>query len=91
MRSARAVGELTSCAVASWSFLATDAPRYPIGNSLNLSVVLASQLLAGLLMVYNRRENAKRAQGARNHLLEGKTEEEIATLGHKHPDFAYKW
>jgi hypothetical protein len=69
----------------------TVRPTDKIGNSLNISVVLASQALAVFLMFYNRRENTKRAQGASNHLVEGKTEEEIATLGHKHPEFIYKW
>jgi hypothetical protein len=41
-------------------------------------------------MLYCARENGIRAQGKRNAILEGKTEEELKTLGTRHPEFRYK-
>lgn len=75
--------------VATWSYLPFDAPRYTIGNALNLSVVAASQILAVLLMLYNKRENALRDRGGRDYRIEGKTEQEINELGNAHPEFRY--
>lgn len=62
-----------------------------IGNGLNLAVVVTSQILAVVLMWYNRRENRLREQGGRDYVLEGKTQEEIDELGNEHPDFRFKW
>lgn len=62
-----------------------------IGNGLNLSVVVLSQLLALGLMWYDRRENKLRDQGGRDYVLEGKTPEKIEELGNEHPDFRFKW
>merc|ERR1711939_179351 len=75
--------------VATWSYLPFDAPRYTIGNALNVSVVAASQILAVLLMLYNKRENALRDRGGRDYRLENKTEQEINELGNSHPEFRY--
>ena len=35
------------------------------------------------------RENKKRRNGERDHLLDGKSEEEIVVAGDKRPDFMY--
>jgi hypothetical protein len=51
--------------VASWSYLPFDAPRYNIGNSLNLAATILGQLLAVGLMIKNKRENALRERGGR--------------------------
>jgi hypothetical protein len=77
--------------VATWSYLPFDAPRYTIGNSLNLSVVIASQVLAFALMMYDRRENSLRERGGRDYRLEGRSKEEIDELGNSHPEFRYVW
>lgn len=77
--------------VASWAYLPFDAPRYTIGNSLNLGAILGGQLLALGLMLFNRRENRLRDFGGRDYRLEGKTRDEIFELGNRHPDFRYVW
>jgi hypothetical protein len=48
--------------------------------------LLGGSILQHLLL---RRENAKRESGARDHWIEGKTEEEIDKLGDQRPDFKY--
>jgi hypothetical protein len=77
--------------VAAWSYLPKQAPRYMTGNGLNIAAVITSQILAAALMFYNRRENRLREQGARDYILEGKTQEEIDELGNQHPNFRFKW
>jgi len=77
--------------VASWSYLPKDAPKYRNGNALNIAAVVASQILAVLLMLRARRENRLRDAGGRAHVVDGKTQEEIDELGVDHPDFRYRW
>lgn len=74
---------------ATWSYINTDAKSgYRIGNSLNTATAV-SVIIASLgLVVHQKWENKKRAQGGRDYRLET-TEEEVATLGHLHPEFRY--
>ncbi|GJC97449.1 major facilitator superfamily transporter [Colletotrichum higginsianum] len=79
------IGSIT----ATWSYINTDAKTgYRIGNSLNTATAV-SVIIASLgLVVHQKWENKKRAQGGRDYRLET-TEEEVATLGHLHPEFRY--
>ncbi|KAI1858758.1 uncharacterized protein JN550_012508 [Neoarthrinium moseri] len=74
---------------ATWSYLNTDAGTgYRIGNSLNTATAISVIIASLLLVVYQRRENKKRAEGGRDYRLEA-PEEKVATLGHLHPQFRY--
>lgn len=75
--------------VATWTYLPSDAPRYPIGHSINLAAQVAALFLALSGIAYIVWENRQRAQGRRDHRLEGKSEQEIADLGYRHPEFRY--
>lgn len=61
---------------------------YRIGNGLNTATA-ASVIIASLgLVAYQKWENKKREEGGRDYRLE-RSEEEVATLGHLHPQFRY--
>jgi len=76
--------------IAVWTYLPFDAPNYHNGNSLNLATTSTICVVAFIGLVYTRRENRKRASGGRDYRLKGKTGEEIAQLGWKHPGFVYQ-
>ncbi|KAK5074386.1 hypothetical protein LTR64_006469 [Lithohypha guttulata] len=75
--------------VATWSYLVKDAPKYPIGHSINLSAQVVVLALASFGIVYCKWENRVRARGGRDHRLQGLSEQEKLDLGHHHPDFRY--
>ena len=67
-----------------------NGPKYIEGHAIVLAF-LAVFLCGGsaLMLVLLTVENKKRAQGLRNGISEGKTEEEIEELGDKNPTFVY--
>lgn len=67
-----------------------DSPRYKPGHGVVLGYE-ALFLFGGSVLQYVllRRENAKRRRGERDYWIEGKSEDEIAKLGDKRPDFIY--
>lgn len=75
--------------VATWTYLPRDAPRYPIGHSINLAAQALALFLALFGIAYIVWENRQRAQGKRDHRVEGKSDEEVADLGYRHPEFRY--
>ncbi|RVX72972.1 hypothetical protein B0A52_03325 [Exophiala mesophila] len=68
----------------------TDAPRFITGHAVVLGY-LGLALFGGSIVQYLllRRENQIRKSGARNHILEGKSEHDIRLMGDKRPDFIY--
>jgi len=60
------------------------------GSKVNLGASVAIAVSVVAVTVWVHFENKKRDRGERNHRLEGKTAEEIADLGHLHPDFRYQ-
>jgi hypothetical protein len=60
--------------IATWTFLPSDAPRYPIGNSINLACAIAWTSISVLKLLWmkydnkkrNERERGKRLRGCRN-------------------------
>lgn len=76
--------------VSSNIFLKEDAPRYYIGHGVVIAY-LTICLLGGTVFVWLglKRENKKRLSGARDNMLDGKTEEEVWIAGDNRPDFIY--
>ncbi|KAH8923427.1 MFS general substrate transporter [Atractiella rhizophila] len=68
-----------------WLFLPKYAPDFDPGLGTLLGGAILQATLPLLLWWYQQRENRLRASGARDHRLEGLTEEEKSVLGHKHP------
>ncbi|EGP84014.1 uncharacterized protein MYCGRDRAFT_76558 [Zymoseptoria tritici IPO323] len=75
--------------IATWSYLPTDGPLYPVGQTINL----VSQILVGLLasggIGYCVWENRVRKRGGRDGRLSGLGEEERRGLGFRDPGFRY--
>ncbi|KAJ9609686.1 hypothetical protein H2200_006014 [Cladophialophora chaetospira] len=67
-----------------------DAPRFIAGHAVVIGylgiALFGGSVLQHLLL---RRENRLRKAGARNHLLEGKSESELNLMGDQRPDFIY--
>ncbi|KAK7754049.1 hypothetical protein SLS62_003895 [Diatrype stigma] len=92
----RAAGQGTSMTLgntagifASFIYRTQDKPEYKLGHGLSLAFVFCSACLFATTSFLLRRENRKRDRGERDHILEGKTEEEIARLGDYHPSYRY--
>ncbi|KDE04157.1 hypothetical protein MVLG_05383 [Microbotryum lychnidis-dioicae p1A1 Lamole] len=75
---------------ATWSFLPQYAPHQLPGNALNLGTSTVLLVLTLGLWAWQNRQNELREQGSLNYLLEGKTREEVAAMGTKHPGFRFK-
>ncbi|KAM0722686.1 hypothetical protein Q7P37_002127 [Cladosporium fusiforme] len=75
--------------VATWTYMSTDAPDYPIGHTINLVAQICVALLAIFGILYVVRENKIRDKGKRDHRLDGLSEMEQRELGYRHPNFRY--
>ncbi|KAI5453557.1 hypothetical protein NCC49_005383 [Naganishia albida] len=73
--------------ISTWSYVATDAPNYPIGNGLNLACTAAIFCLLVGLLIFMKVDNKKRDAGKYDHYLETTTSPEL--LGNNHP--AFRW
>ncbi|KAJ7457343.1 major facilitator superfamily domain-containing protein [Mycena latifolia] len=76
--------------ISTWTYVASDAPDYRRGNTLNLAGMVAVLVVTVGTMVHMKWENAQRERGARDHRLDGLTPADEAQLGHLHPKFRYK-
>ena len=76
--------------VASNIYRQSDSPRFIPGHAVCIAYE-ALFLFGGSLLQHIglRIENNRRRQGKLDHLVEGKSEEEIDKLGDKRPDFMY--
>jgi hypothetical protein len=76
--------------VSSNIYRAADKPRYIPGHAVVLaymSVFLVGGSLVTHLLL--RAENKKRLSGERDHWVQNKSEQELAKLGDRRPDFIY--
>jgi hypothetical protein len=72
--------------LATWTYVATDAPKYPTGHTINLAGQVCVLILAVFGIVYCKWENRQRDLGKRDHRLNG-TAAQIKDLGYRHPEF----
>ncbi|KAI4633647.1 hypothetical protein J4E80_001013 [Alternaria sp. BMP 0032] len=75
--------------LATWTYTSADAPRYPIGHTINLVGQCCVCILAIFGICYCKWENKQRDMGKRDHRLVGKTAAQIKDLGYRHPEFRY--
>lgn len=54
-----------------------------------MSLVALGAILYAAMWFYFKQENRRRANGKRDHLMEGKTEDEILALGDENPRFVF--
>ncbi|KAB5595971.1 transport protein [Ceratobasidium theobromae] len=72
--------------VTSWIYLPSDAPRYHIANIVQVGAQAGLFVLVLILILFNMRENQRRARGERDYRLNA-SDEEVARLGSLHPKF----
>ncbi|TKA36475.1 hypothetical protein B0A54_13476 [Friedmanniomyces endolithicus] len=72
--------------VATFTYLAQDAPNYITGHAINLGAIGLILIFTAANMAYIRWENAARASGKRDYRLQQGPEE---LLGYRHPEFRY--
>ncbi|EAU32566.1 conserved hypothetical protein [Aspergillus terreus NIH2624] len=66
-----------------------EAPRYVRGNAVTLALVGFAGLVYGLMWVYYRRKNERRARGLEDEKVVGMSDEEIEEMGDRSPRFRY--
>ncbi|KXN88334.1 hypothetical protein AN958_07479, partial [Leucoagaricus sp. SymC.cos] len=76
--------------VGMWIFVPSEAPRFRLGNLINLAAGVAMVLATLFGALYLHKENIKRDRGERDDRLSGKGQEEIRSLGYRHPSFRYQ-
>ncbi|KAK7756290.1 hypothetical protein SLS62_001516 [Diatrype stigma] len=79
--------------IATWSYLPSDAPDYPIGNGINLAASSLILLVSAGTLAWMHRDNQKRDGRSRDDVdrqLRGLTTAEIESLEWKHPGFRWK-
>jgi hypothetical protein len=64
-------------------------PEYYPGYGATIGLLAVGIALYTALHFYFRRENKKKLEGKYDHLMEGKTEDEIAELGEYNPRYMY--
>ncbi|KAK5689883.1 hypothetical protein LTR97_012643 [Elasticomyces elasticus] len=76
--------------VSSNIYRAKDKPNYKLGHAVVLAYMICF-LLGGSLFTHFAliAENKKKLAGKSDHLIEGKSDEEVELLGDKRPDFIY--
>ncbi|KAM0541271.1 hypothetical protein ACHAPJ_013316 [Fusarium lateritium] len=75
--------------IATWSFVKSDAPDYPIGNGLNLATSSTILVLGALTLWWIKRDNRKRAGRSAEAELAGLSQQQVQDLDWKHPDFRW--
>ncbi|SMR49489.1 unnamed protein product [Zymoseptoria tritici ST99CH_1A5] len=75
--------------VAPFLYPTNDKPYFTQGHAVNLSLVGLGAITFASLSLYLNWENKQRALGKRDHLMEGKTEEEILAMGDENPRYRF--
>jgi hypothetical protein len=75
--------------VAPFLYPTQDKPHFVKGHAINLSLVTLGACIFGTMSLYFTWENRQRALGKRDHLMEGKTEEEIVAMGDENPRYKF--
>ncbi|GAA5967059.1 hypothetical protein JCM11641_000427 [Rhodosporidiobolus odoratus] len=73
--------------ICTWLYLPKYKPRYIPGNSFNVACSVCAASIALGLIAYVRWENQQREAGRRDSRIDGRADEEIKELGHRHPSY----
>ena len=76
--------------VATWSYLPSDGPDYPIGNGLNLAASSLILIVSSVTLFWMLRDNKAREKRDVEGELSGLTQSQIQSLEWKHPGFRWK-
>ncbi len=76
--------------VSTWSFLAWNAPNYPIGNGLNLATSGLTLVISIILLLWMRQDNKGREKRDVDAELTGMDLKSIQDLDWRHPSFRWR-
>ncbi|SCV72258.1 BQ2448_4952 [Microbotryum intermedium] len=76
--------------LSTWTYLPQYVPHQLPGNIINLGASCLLLILTLVLWGWQHRQNTLRNRGHMDHILDGKSPEEIAMLGTRHPAFRYR-
>ncbi len=76
--------------VATWSYIPSDGPDYPIGNGINLAASSLILLVSSATLIWMQHDNKKRETRDVERELQGLTQAEIECLEWKHPGFRWR-
>ncbi|KAJ4987083.1 major facilitator superfamily transporter [Stagonosporopsis vannaccii] len=78
--------------IATWTYLPKDAPRYPIGNSINLACAVAWTTIAIVTLLWMKYDNKRRDENeaAATEEVAGMSQQEVGDLEWKHPGWRWK-
>lgn len=76
--------------IATWSYLPTDGPDYPIGNGINLAAASLILVVSSATLAWMHYDNKKREGRDVEVELRGLTTLQIESLEWKHPGFRWK-
>jgi len=76
--------------ISTWSFLAWNAPNYPIGNGLNLATSGLILIISILLLLWMWKDNKTREKRDVDAELEGMDLKSIQDLDWRHPSFRWR-
>ena len=76
--------------IATWSYLPTDGPDYPIGNGINLAAASLILVVSSATLAWMHYDNKKREDRDVDGELRGLTTLQIESLEWKHPGFRWK-
>ncbi|KAF1364357.1 MFS general substrate transporter [Lizonia empirigonia] len=78
--------------IATWTYLPTDAPRYPIGNGINLACAISWTTVAVAILLWMKYDNKKRDEKAviATEEVAGLSRTEVQDLEWKHPGWRWK-
>lgn len=75
--------------ISTWTWLASDSPKYRIGHSINLTINSLSLIISVALLWWMKWDNKRRDNKDPEEELAGMTSEEIEDLDWKHPGFRW--
>ncbi|TGJ71576.1 hypothetical protein EYR41_003535 [Orbilia oligospora] len=75
--------------MSAYLYPARDGPRFIKGHAVTIAMLCVGMITYGTLLTYYISENKARDEGKRDHLIEGKSEEEIDEMGDDSPRFRY--
>lgn len=75
--------------ISTWAFVPSDAPKYFIGNGLNLATSGAVFITGTLTLLWMNKDNRKREGRSAEEELAGLTPQEVEDLDWRNPNFRW--
>ncbi|KAH6980651.1 high-affinity nicotinic acid transporter [Ilyonectria sp. MPI-CAGE-AT-0026] len=77
--------------LAPFLYSSADGPRFTLGHSVSLAMIVIALMLFWAMGLWFRNVNRRRAAGKEDHRVENLSQEEIRELGEYDPDYRYTY